>query len=121
MAEKRPFIPMNEALEVTLPHCVLHWHCHAENTPTRRLAIGSATFPKGGGHGRHRHPNAEEVILIVSGKALQGLRNEEFEMSSGDAIHIPQNEVHYTRNIGDDELVILVAFSSADPETIDLE
>lgn len=121
MREKRALVRSDGTWTVPLPHCVLQWHCHAENTPSKNLAVGTATFPVGGGHGRHRHPNAEEVIYLVKGKARQGLEGEEFEMNPGDAIHIPQNAVHYTKNIGDGELVILVVFSAATPETVDLQ
>ena len=90
-------------------------------TPSTKLALGTATFPVGGGHGRHRHPNAEEIIYLVQGKARQGLEDNEYEMNPGDTIHIPQNAVHFTKNIGGGELVILVAFSASTPETIDLQ
>jgi oxalate decarboxylase/phosphoglucose isomerase-like protein (cupin superfamily) len=114
-------VPAARAAVWNLPHCVLRWHCHAENTPAVSLALGTATFPRGGGHGRHRHPNAEEFIYVLSGEARQTLEEREVAMAPGDCIHIPQNAVHSTRNVGDGELVILVGFSSAEPQTLDLE
>ena len=121
MTDKQALIRSDETLVVQLPHCVLQWRCHADNTPSTKLALGTATFPVGGGHGRHRHPNAEEIIYLVQGKARQGLEDNEYEMNPGDTIHIPQNAVHFTKNIGGGELVILVAFSASTPETIDLQ
>jgi oxalate decarboxylase/phosphoglucose isomerase-like protein (cupin superfamily) len=121
MPDKQALVRSDAALVVQLPHCVLQWHCHADNTPSTKLALGTATFPVGGGHGRHRHPNAEEIITLVKGTARQGLENREFDMNPGDTIHIPQNAVHYTKNVGDGELVIMVVFSAATPETIDLQ
>jgi len=121
MPDKPALIRADARLVTPLPHCILEWHCHAENTPSRHLSLGTATFPVGGGHGRHRHPNAEEIIYLVQGKARQGLESEEYEMNPGDSIHIPQNAVHYTKNVGDGELVIMVVFSSATPETVDLQ
>ncbi|MBM3213486.1 cupin domain-containing protein [Candidatus Poribacteria bacterium] len=121
MAESHALVRGDEALVVHLPHTVLRWHCHADNTPSRHLALGTATFPVGGGHGRHRHPNAEEIIYVVKGSARQGLGDDEFSMEPGDCIHIPQNVVHYTKNVGSGELVIMVGFSSSTPETIELE
>lgn len=120
MAE-HSIVKASEALTLQLPHCVLRWHCHGDNTHSSKLAFGTATFPQGGGHGRHRHPNAEEFIYVVQGKARQGLEEHEFEMNPGDCIFIPQNAVHFTKNMTDGELVILVGFSASVPETIDLE
>ncbi|GIX05682.1 MAG: hypothetical protein KatS3mg115_0085 [Candidatus Poribacteria bacterium] len=119
--EKRSLVRASEVLVERLPHCVLQWHCHGKNTPAQHLALGTATFPKGGGHDRHYHPNAEEFIYVVQGKARQGLEDQEFEMEPGDCILIPQGAVHYTRNVGDGELIILVGFSSPHPETVDLK
>jgi len=47
--------------------------------------------------------------------------DQTFNMGPGDCANIPQDAVHSTMNVGDGELVILVGFSAADPETIDLD
>lgn len=120
MPDKQPLVRADEPLTVQLPHCILQWRCHADNTPSTKLALGTATFPAGGGHGRHRHPNAEEIITVVEGTSLQGLEDKQFEMNPGDTIHIPQNAVHFTKNAGTGKLVISVVFSAATPETVDL-
>ncbi|MDA1192188.1 MAG: cupin domain-containing protein [Candidatus Poribacteria bacterium] len=117
---KHPVVKAENPLVMNLPHCVLEWHCFADNTPSTKLAFGTATFPVGGGHDKHRHPNAEEFIYVVKGKARQGLEGQEFAMLPGDCIHIPQNAVHYTFNEGDGELVIMVGFSDARPDTVNL-
>ncbi len=115
-----PFVKAEDAVAIQLPFAHIAWHCHAQNSALGDLAFGTATFPVGGGHASHRHPNAEEFIYVVSGKARQAVEDEVQEMEPGDCANIPQNAVHSTLNIGDGDLVILVGFSAADPETIDL-
>lgn len=116
-----PVVRVKDAVVKRLPFADLLWHCHAENSALSNLSLGTATFPKDGGHGPHRHPNAEEFIYVLSGNARQGVVDETFDMAPGDCAHIPQDAVHFTKNVGDGELVILVGFSAADPETIDLD
>lgn len=116
-----PLVKAEDAAVVQTPFADILWHCHAQNSTLGHLAFGTATFPKGGGHASHRHPNAEEFIYVVSGKATQAVVDETFDMGPGDCAHIPRDAVHSTMNVGDGELVILVGFSAADPETIDLD
>ena len=121
MSEKKALITKEEALLIQLPFCDLHWHCHADNTEAENLSLGTAIFPPGGEHGPHRHPNAEEFIYVLKGRSVQTLEYESFEMRAGDCVHIPQNAVHSTRNVGEGELAILVGFSAASPEVVDVE
>ncbi|MBT3268998.1 cupin domain-containing protein [Candidatus Poribacteria bacterium] len=114
-------VKAEDAAPVTTPFADILWHCHAQNSTLAKLAFGTATFPEGGGHASHRHPNAEEFIYVVSGKATQTVVDQTFNMGPGDCANIPQDAVHSTMNVGDGELVILVGFSAADPETIDLD
>jgi quercetin dioxygenase-like cupin family protein len=44
--------------------------------------------------------------------------DEERQMETGDVVSIPANNWHCARNIGDCEAVLLIAFTSADRETI---
>jgi quercetin dioxygenase-like cupin family protein len=114
------FVPADEAREMPLPHCVLRWLCQGEFSDLRGLAFGEATFPVGGGHGPHRHPNAEEILYVLRGRALQGVSDEERELAPGDAALVRQDEVHWTKSVGDEPLTLLVIFSHAKPETVDL-
>jgi len=57
---------------------------------------------------------------LSEGESQQALEDQEFDMLEGDSIHIPKGAVHWTKNIGQKELIILVVFSFPIPETIDL-
>ena len=114
------FVSASEAREVPLPHCMLRWLCQGEFSDLDGLAFGEATFPAGGGHGPHRHPNAEEILYVLRGGALQGVGNEQRELHAGDAALVRRDEVHWTRSLSDQPLVLLVLFSDPRPETVDL-
>jgi quercetin dioxygenase-like cupin family protein len=114
------FVSAAEAREVPLPHCMLRWLCQGEFSDLEGLAFGEAAFPAGGGHGPHRHPNAEEILYVLRGRALQDVGGAQRELAPGDVALVGRDEVHSTRSLGDEPLVLLVVFSHPQPETIEL-
>src|SRR5438552_734068 len=104
-------VEWDQAWERPLPHCMLRWLCQGDFSDLTGLAFGEATFPVGGGHGPHRHPNAEEILYVLRGRAMQGVGDEERELRPGDAALVRRDEVHWTRSAGDEPLVLLVLFS----------
>lgn len=60
---------------------------------------GSAT------HAVHRHPNAEEAVLIVNGHGVAVNGEEEVEVGPGDYVFHPRGEWHGFRNTSPDEPV----------------
>jgi quercetin dioxygenase-like cupin family protein len=117
---RTPFVSAAEAREVPLAHCMLRWLCQGDFSDLAGLAFGEATFPVGGGHGPHRHPNAEEILYVLRGRAMQGVGDQERELHPGDVALVRRDEIHWTRSSGDEPLVLLVLFSHPTPETIDL-
>lgn len=115
----RAFVLASEAPEVPLPHCVLRWLCQGDFSELS-LAFGEATFPVGGGHGPHRHPNAEEILYVLRGHAVQGVGEEQRELNPGDAALVRRDQVHWTRSAGAEPLVLLVLFSHPKPDTVDV-
>jgi quercetin dioxygenase-like cupin family protein len=119
-AKRTAFVSAAEAKEVPLPHCLLRWLCQEEFSDLQGLSFGEASFPVGGGHGPHRHPNAEEILYVLRGRASQGVSDQERELGPGDVALVRRDEVHWTRSIGEEPLVLLVVFSNPRPETVDL-
>jgi quercetin dioxygenase-like cupin family protein len=115
-----PFVSAAEAREMPLPHCMLRWLCQGDFSDLNGLAFGEATFPVGGGHGPHRHPNAEEILYVLRGRALQGVGDEQRELAPGDVALVRRDEVHWTRGVGEEPLVLLVLFSHPKPEAVDV-
>ena len=62
-------------------------------------------------HKKHVHPQAEEVMYVVSGKGIGGVGNKEFEMVAGDTIWIPQGEIHWANNPFAEPLEIIFLYT----------
>lgn len=52
----------------------------------------------------HIHPNKEEVIYVIEGKAEQWIEQENRTLGPGDSAYIPKSAVHATFNRGDTDL-----------------
>ena len=44
------------------------WLCTPPNTGAQRLTVVEVDFAKGKGHAFHKHPDQEEMILVIAGK-----------------------------------------------------
>jgi quercetin dioxygenase-like cupin family protein len=62
-------------------------------------------------HKKHTHAHAEEVIYILSGRAIGGVGNTEIEMAKGDTIWVPRGEVHWAYNPFDEPLEMLFIYT----------
>jgi len=76
---------------------------HVEIPPA---AEGAAREP-------HSHSDCEECIHVLSGAGMFWTRGSEQPVSAGDTILVPPGEPHYTRNSGDEPLVLLCFFPTA--------
>jgi quercetin dioxygenase-like cupin family protein len=65
-------------------------------------------FPPGAAHERHYHPNADEFIYVISGRAALGTEDEEHEVTAGGMDFVPAGKVHWARNLDQNEPVELV-------------
>ena len=79
--------------------------------------LGEVVMRPGLGHDRHNHPNAEEVLYILSGTGLQMVDDgEPYEVHAGDVIYIPQGVFHSTRNTGWETLRLLALYNPGGSE-----
>ena len=60
----------------------------------------------------HRHDNCNEVIHLLSGNIAQRRGENWIDMKAGDTLTVYQGDVHQTRNVGDSEAVMMIAYSS---------
>lgn len=64
-----------------------------------RFTIGLAIHPPGGSHDIHSHPDAEEMLYVISGNALIRIYKDdgtydEYECGPNDFVHVPEGVVH---------------------------
>jgi len=85
------------------------------------LSLFRTVFPPGfSAHQKHFHVDIEEVIFGIRGHGAVGIELpnggvEEYEISSGVAVFIPKNCVHWFRNLDpNEEVEICGAYSAPD-------
>jgi quercetin dioxygenase-like cupin family protein len=81
------------------------------------MTFGRATMQPGHRPTRHRHPNCDEILHVLSGRVRHSLGEEFFELSAGDTISIPMGVWHGAEALGDETAEMTICFSSADRET----
>ncbi len=71
------------------------------NTGAQQLTVIDVNFAPGKGHGFHKHPDQEEVILVIAGKVEQWVDREKRILGPGDSAFIPADVVHASFNVAD--------------------
>jgi quercetin dioxygenase-like cupin family protein len=71
------------------------------NTGAKQLAVIDVNFDPGKGHNFHKHPDQEEVALVIAGKIEQWVDREKRILGPGDSAFIPADVVHASFNAGD--------------------
>jgi mannose-6-phosphate isomerase-like protein (cupin superfamily) len=59
----------------------------------------------------HAHPDSEQVYVIVVGRGLMHVADEEQEVGPGTLVFIPKGALHAIRNVGSERLVYVSATS----------
>lgn len=107
----------NEVEVKDMPWGTLAWHVSRAQGNSQAMTFGRATIRAGMSNPRHRHPNCDEILHVVSGSIEHWLGEESFELQAGDTIAIPAGMWHRARALGGTQAVMVIAFSSADRET----
>ena len=78
------------------------------------IAFGQSTYPLGATHENHHHANAEEVVMVLSGRGTQIVGATSLDVGPGDICFIPRYTPHRITGTSEgDDLVILWAFGGA--------
>lgn len=99
---------------INQPFGSLTWFVSAEQHNCGSMTVGQATLKPGMESPRHLHPNCDEVLHVVKGTVVHALEGgKTVTMNAGDTITIPMNTVHNAKNIGKEDAVLFLSFSSA--------
>ena len=79
----------------------LAWLSSPPATGAKDLTVIDVTLNPGKGHDFHKHPDQEEVIVVVSGSVEQWVDREKRILGPGDSVFIPADMVHASFNVGD--------------------
>ena len=111
--ESRRFVTAFEKVDFQSPWTLEEWLCRSDVLPNRELLMVRANMEAGHSHPFHTHPNREEIIYILSGRAEQWIGREHRILGPGEMVLIPKGEVHGTYNPFRERLVFLAILAPA--------
>ncbi|TDC02058.1 cupin domain-containing protein [Nonomuraea longispora] len=96
----------------------LEWMVSGRLGNSATMTVGRCHIAPGQANPRHYHPNCDEVLHVLQGTIEHAAGDQRVAMGPGDTISIPAGVVHNATNVGDDEAVFVISFSSADRRTV---
>lgn len=82
-------------------------------TGTDRLVVGRTVLPAGARHERHRHPNADEFVVVMTGHGTIYTDGEDEQAAEGDVVFTPRGHWHGFSNTSEQEVVLIWGWSGA--------
>lgn len=96
---------------------IIKWLVTPDQDEGANLTLGEVVVLPGQGHDRHNHPDAEEVLYVLSGVGLQMVDDgEPYEVRAGDAIYVPKAVFHSTKNIGWEPMRVIALYNPGGSE-----
>lgn len=71
------------------------------------IALFRALFPAGAAHRMHTHPDADEFVYVIRGRARLGAGDEERDAGPGTVQLIPAGVVHWLHNLDDEPVEVV--------------
>lgn len=97
----------------------LQWLVGKDSHPELGLTVGCVVFKPGKSNPAHHHPNCDELLTVIQGELEHSLPDGgTAKLGVGDSIILKAGRAHYARNPGSENAVVIVAFNSADRQTV---
>jgi quercetin dioxygenase-like cupin family protein len=96
----------------------LEWIVSGKKGNSEKLTVGKCFIKPGRENPPHYHPNCDEVLHVLQGTISHRIGDEFVRMSAGDTVSIPTGMLHNASNVGTDEAIFLICFSSADRQAV---
>lgn len=111
-------VPRNQASVAEFDWGQLTWFVNGQLVPDADMTVGRCVIKPGRENPRHYHPNCSEILFVLQGTIEHTTEDGAMKkMTAGDTISIPKNFVHQARNIGTDDAILMISFSSPRRET----
>ena len=95
----------------------LTWLASRKIGNSSTMTFGRVIIPADQTNPRHRHPNCDEILHLLSGRLDHSLGEEHFILEPGDTISIPAGMWHNAHALDGVDAEMVICFSSADRET----
>ncbi len=90
----------------------MEWLMETRLNPDADISLARMTVKAGALSELHHHTNCSETIHIVAGQISQRIGDEWRAMNVGDTCLIRSGEIHQTKNTGDENAVMMIAYSA---------
>ena len=77
------------------------------------LLLGWTVLPPGARHDRHRHPNADEFFIVLSGRGVVYTDDDDQPAEEGDVLFTRRGHWHGFNNTGDTDVTLVWGWSGA--------
>jgi quercetin dioxygenase-like cupin family protein len=82
------------------------------------MTLGKAVIKPGRSTPTHYHPNGDEVLHVFMVQIMQTRGDKQIPMRGGDIVSISPGVIHGARNVGAEDAVLLLSYSSPDRRVI---
>ena len=122
-AKERYFIEADDVETLAFDWGKISITVSPEASGARNFSAGIVVIAPGGGHSRHNHPGAEEIIHVISGRGTQMVEDGSGnpiarEIGPGCSVFVPESRFHSTLNTGGETMTVYVVYSPVGPEAI---
>jgi quercetin dioxygenase-like cupin family protein len=80
---------------------------------SKDLVVGRTVLPPGARHERHRHPNCDEFLVVMSGRGEIYTNTGREASQAGDVIFTPRGNWHGFDNMSDEDVLLIWGWSGA--------
>jgi quercetin dioxygenase-like cupin family protein len=78
-----------------------------------QLLVGRTVLTPGARHEKHRHPNCDEFLIVMSGAGEVYTNDGRQPSRAGDVIYTPRGNWHGFDNTGDEDVLLIWGWSGA--------
>lgn len=68
-------------------------------------------IPPGAGPVPHTHTKEDETIFVIDGKLRAWLGGKQYDLATGDFVHMPRGVQHYFKNVSDTPTRLLLSYT----------
>jgi len=90
----------------------IRWLYHRHLAADAEMTFGVVTIRRGERNPMHSHGNCEEILYLLEGELDHYVDSECIHLSAGAMIRLPRDAEHYAVNVGDEDAVMVVCYSS---------